>query len=509
MSAAGSAAAAAVMAEQCTGRGRNGVVCAAAPLAALAGAECLREGGNAFDAAVAAALAETVLLPPKCGLGGDLVAIVLRSGTHRPEALIAVGGAPSGLASIAAGGAWRDVGPNSVGPPAAAAGYQALAELGVLGRERLAAHAIDLARSGFPWAAVCTRLSEQAAALVAEMNPDGCAYFPNGSPIAPGALTKLPGLADVIAEWVRLGDRMLDGPVGAAIVDAVATRGGVLDHASLEFAVAEWSHCATRAIAARQVWATPAPTHGPLLLDAIDVIDATPSDAGAVYRSLLAAIGRGRESLADPGGTSIVSAGDRFGNVVVIVHSNSYPRFGSGIVVAGYDLVLANRAGRGFSPVPGHPNFPTAGRRPATTLHAWAVSGPDGAGVRLMGGTPGGANQITWNAQSLTRVLAGCDEPGVLVTAPLWEWLPDDDGVRIEAGMPDIDADALRAVAPRVIATSQWGCKSAQQVVRIPDTISDTIPDTVLDTVADTVPDTGGVWVGAADPRTQGAAIGV
>ena len=45
------------MAEQCTGRGRDGVVCAAAPLAALAGASCLREGGNAFDAAVAAALA--------------------------------------------------------------------------------------------------------------------------------------------------------------------------------------------------------------------------------------------------------------------------------------------------------------------------------------------------------------------------------------------------------------------------------------------------------------------
>ena len=497
MSAAASATPAAVMAEQCTGRGRDGVVCAAAPLAALAGAECLREGGNAFDAAVAAALAETVLLPPKCGLGGDLVAIVLRSGTHRPEALIAVGGAPSGLASIATGGAWRDVGPNSVGPPAAAAGYQALAELGVLGRERLAAQAIDLARNGFPWAAVCTRLSEQAAGLVAEMNPDGCAYFPNGAPIAPGALTRLPGLADVIAEWVRLGDGMLDGPVGAAIVDAVTTRGGVLDHASLEFAVAEWSQCATRTIAARQVWATPAPTHGPLLLDAIDAIDATPSDAGAVYRSLLAAIGRGRESLADPSGTSIVSAGDRFGNVVVIVHSNSYPRFGSGIVVSGYDLVLANRAGRGFSPVPGHPNFPTAGRRPATTLHAWAVSRTDSAGVRLMGGTPGGANQITWNAQSLTRVLDGCDEPGVLVTAPLWEWLPEDDGVRIEAGMPDIDADALRAVAPRVIATSQWGCKSAQQVVRIPDAIPDTVPDT------------GGVWVGAADPRTQGAAIGV
>src|SRR5690554_1513500 len=70
----------AVMAEQCTGRGARGVVCAAAPLAAQAGAEVLREGGDAHDAVVAMALAEGVLLPPKCGLGGDLVAVRLAPG---------------------------------------------------------------------------------------------------------------------------------------------------------------------------------------------------------------------------------------------------------------------------------------------------------------------------------------------------------------------------------------------------------------------------------------------
>ena len=117
----------AVMAEQVTGRGAHGVVCAAAPMAAQAGVDALHDGGNAFDAAVAAALAETVLLPPKCGLGGDLIAIVLNAGDPAPRALIAVGGAPSGLGVVAESGSWRDVGPNSVGPPAAAAGYDALA----------------------------------------------------------------------------------------------------------------------------------------------------------------------------------------------------------------------------------------------------------------------------------------------------------------------------------------------------------------------------------------------
>ena len=62
----------------------------------------------------------------------------------------------------------------------------------------------------------------------------------------------------------------------------------------------------------------------------------------------------------------MVSAADRDGTVVTVVHSNSFPRFGSGIVVPGYDLVLANRAGRGFDPHTGAPELP--GTR-ATACH--------------------------------------------------------------------------------------------------------------------------------------------
>ena len=475
----------AVMAEQCTGRGRDGVVCAAAPLAALAGAQALRDGGNAYDAVVAAALAETVLLPPKCGFGGDLIGIVLPAGASVPQALVAVGGAPAGLAAVATSGEWRDVGATSVGPPAAAAGYDALAARGRLGRARQAAPAIDLAVGGFPWASVCTRLAEQAAPLVAEMHPEGTAYYPDGRPFAPGQLVRLPGLAKVLEGWVEHGGALLAGPVGDAIVAAVRARGGVLDRSDLDLAAAEWLPCAHADVRGRRVWATPAPTHGPSLLDALGRAGA---DDSTGYAAILAAIAQRRRELADPSGTSMVSAADREGNVAVVVHSNSFPRFGSGIIVPEYDLVLANRAGRGFAPEPGHPNFPVRGRRPATTLHAWAATDAAGA-VRWLGATPGGANQMPWNAQTLARLLAGEESPGALVTAPLWEWLPEDDGVRIEGGFPDDVVDALRAASPRVVTAPRWGCKSAQQVVRV------------------AAP--GEVWVGAADPRTQGAAVGV
>jgi gamma-glutamyltranspeptidase/glutathione hydrolase len=124
----------AVMAEQVTARGVRGIVCAAAPLAAQAGAAVMADGGNAFDAVVAAALAETVLLAPKCGLGGDLVAICRSAGAAEPEALLAVGGAPRGLADRVASHGLDEVGPASVGPPGAPAGYAALAARGRLGR---------------------------------------------------------------------------------------------------------------------------------------------------------------------------------------------------------------------------------------------------------------------------------------------------------------------------------------------------------------------------------------
>jgi gamma-glutamyltranspeptidase / glutathione hydrolase len=476
-----------VLAEQCTGRGANGVVCAAAPLAAQAGANAIRDGGNAFDAAVAAALAETVLLPSKCGLGGDLVAIVRRAGAARPDALLAIGGAPRGLAEVASRGSWSDTGPMSVGPPAAPAGYLALAADGRLPLDRLAAPAIDLAANGFPWAAVNHRLAVASVELLRRWNPAGSSYLPGGEPIATGDLVTLPGLADALASLVERGDGFLAGPVGEAIVATVAARGGVLGHDDLAAVRAEWADCAEVGVGARTVWTTPAPTHGPTLLDA--VADAQPGDDPATqYCRVLAAIEHGRDRLADPSGTSIVSAADRHGNCVVVVHSNSYPRYGSGLVVDDYDLVLANRAGRGFTPEPGHPNFPVAGRRPATTLHAWAVSDDSGR-PRCLGGTPGGDNQVVWNTQLLQQIVDGESAPGLLVTAPRWEWLPADDSVRIEAGFEEAAARALGAAAPRTARVGRWGLPCAQQVIAVPEN--------------------GQAIVGAADPRTVGLALGV
>lgn len=477
-----------VWAEQVTARSSRGVVCAAAPLASQYGAKILRDGGNAYDAVVAMALAETVLLPPKCGLGGDVVALVWDAGKSEPETLIAVGGASHALATIAKNGGWSDVGPNSVGPPAAAAGYAALAERAKFSREVLTAPAIDLAVNGFSWSAVCNDLSQQAKDLVAKFNSSGSVYFPGGQPIAVGEQVRLPGLAKALSEFVARGGSFLEGDVGIEIVRTVQRHGGHLTLEDFAWAKAEWAPCIKDSLHGLDIWVTSKPTFGITLLNAFKKTQDIRS-AGSQYLAFIEANREATMSLGDISGTSIVSAVDSAGTAVVVIHSNSYPRFGSGLIVSKYDLVLANRSGRGFNTESGHPNFPLAGRRPSTTLHAWAVSAQNDE-ARYVGGTPGGVNQVPWNLQTLSQIAAGEVEPGRIVTSPRWDWNPNGDTVRFEAGMSEGNVISLSVDAPSSKKISAFAMRSAQQVIKYG------------------VADKRRI-VGAADPRTVGLALGV
>src|SRR6056297_3822714 len=74
--------------------GQRGVVATSQPLASQAGAEILRDGGNAFDAAVATAAALNVVEPTSTGLGGDVFALY-RTADGEVGAMRSCGGAPA------------------------------------------------------------------------------------------------------------------------------------------------------------------------------------------------------------------------------------------------------------------------------------------------------------------------------------------------------------------------------------------------------------------------------
>src|SRR5262245_65981341 len=70
------------------------MVASAYPYAALVGAQTLRAGGNAFDAALTMALIEGVALPWACGLGGDMFCLLYHAATGELRAICGSGAAP-------------------------------------------------------------------------------------------------------------------------------------------------------------------------------------------------------------------------------------------------------------------------------------------------------------------------------------------------------------------------------------------------------------------------------
>ena len=276
--------------------------------------------------------------------------------------------------------------------------------MGVLSLPTLCRPAIELARRGFTWTPQCAQLAAEADVLLVRHQPDGCAYRPARGQHAAGSQVRLPGLASLLAAFASLGAALFAGEFGEMVAAAVGRAGGVLTPTDLQSAEARWQPADNvRLDNGLRAWATPGPTYGPALLRVLARADAQPLP-GVVAATLAEQAARAGDGVDLGGeGTSVVAATDSDGGAVVIVHSNSFPQFGSGIVVGDLDLVLSNRAGRGFASDPASPNFPRPHQRPLTTLHAWAV----GEGrPTLLGGTPGGEQQVGWNAQFLSRILA-------------------------------------------------------------------------------------------------------
>ena len=445
--------------------GERAVVTAAHPIAADIGAGVLRDGATVYDAAVAAALAETVLLPPKCGLAGDVVALAFRAGVPEPEALISVGPASRRLGAAVRERGLPATGGLSVGIPGAPGGYAALATRGRFALRRLAAPAIELARMGFPWPGISAYLTAQSVEILRAQNPGGVCYLPGGTPAPDGAKTTLPGLADLLECFVDSPTGLYEGAVGDAVHDAVRRRGGVIERDELSAAGASWVAAArVEPPEGTVLWTTPAPTHGPSLLDAVRSLPVGAGPAAVMAHVEHAVARRTLEAggVAAGGGTSVVTAGDRAGNAVVVVHSNSFQRYGSGIVVEPYGLVLSNRPGRGFTATPGHTNFPAPGRRPVTTLHAWAAGLPDGS--VLTGATPGGENQMRWNGQTIAAVRDGQHDPAELVRAP--RWARHGGRLTVEAGFSERDLAALGGSAD-VTVVPHHSLRSSQQAVHL------------------------------------------
>jgi gamma-glutamyltranspeptidase/glutathione hydrolase len=445
------------------------VVTSALDIASAAGLEAYARGGNAFDAALAACFMETVALPMKCGLAGDVVALFRRAGEPL-QALVSVGPGP---AALAAGAILERLGPRSVGIPGAPDGYATLHAFARLKLATLIRPATAAAAAGVAWNRVSLSYLHESVELLRKYN-SATPYMPGDRMPVEGDLSRLPDLGALLERFARHGAALFAHEDGDRLLVRLHAGGGILTVADLQLRPARLMEPAQVVIGDATLIGTPTPTGGARLLPMVQQALQEGQPLVEIIRAeRTAAKARGR--MAEDGGTSVVTAADEHGNAVVIVHSNSFPRFGSGVVLAD-GLVLNNRPGRGFdlAAPPGSPAAPRAGRTPPTTLHAWAIQRP---GRLVMGATPGGINQLPWNLQTVTELLQGRSARAT-VCAPRWA-LDEADVLSVEAGAAIPEGLAHTPVPPLSL-------RSAQQVLDLPER---------------------GLLLAAADPRVAACAL--
>lgn len=238
----------------------NGIVATSQPLAAEAGVELLREGGNAFDAAVATAAALNVVEPTSTGLGGDVFALY-RTADGEVGAMCACGGAPAEAtienvrASIHEHNDASDwypenrgyavddgnadagmpfLGPHTVTVPGTARGWEATVErYGRCSLNAVLQPAIQYAMEGYPVSEVIAHHWQAAEALFTDENAID-AYLNEGTAPGVGETVCLPALGESLRTIAQEGaDVVYEGEIGKQIATAVQAAGGFLSEADL------------------------------------------------------------------------------------------------------------------------------------------------------------------------------------------------------------------------------------------------------------------------------------
>ena len=225
-------------------RGVSGAVSAGHPLAAAAGYDVLRRGGNAMDAAIAMAGVLAVVRPHMNGVGGDAFALYYEAATGQVHAMNGSGRAGAlATSALFAERALDEVpgnGPLSVSVPGAVAAWvDAVDRFGTLPHAELLAPAIGYARDGFP---VSTRLASDIAAQSRALNDHARAlYLPGGEPPPVGSLLRNPALAATLERIAAEGrDGFYRGFVAERLTAFLEGEGGYLRAPDLAAHTTTW-----------------------------------------------------------------------------------------------------------------------------------------------------------------------------------------------------------------------------------------------------------------------------
>jgi len=219
---------------------RHAIVTSDEPLASMAGMRILLEGGNAFDAAVATAVAVGVLDPRMSSIGGNGFATIYVGKTHEVRALNFYGTAPKRATPELYQGKDYSHGFLSAPVPSSLKGYEALHKVyGKLPWATVLQPAIELAENGFVLregiiSDMKQHLPQQFPSTMKVMKPNG------RWPVA-GEVFRQPDLARTLKEIAKDGaDAFYRGPMAARIAKFYEENGGVISTDDLAAYKAKW-----------------------------------------------------------------------------------------------------------------------------------------------------------------------------------------------------------------------------------------------------------------------------
>lgn len=450
--------------------GQRGAVATSQPLATLAGMEMLWAGGNAVDAAIAMAIALTVVEPTSNGIGSDAFAIVwdgklhgLNASGRSPESLTT--DAFAGMAQVPALG-WL-----SVTVPGAVSAWQQLSQRwGKLPFEQLFEPAIRYAAEGFPVSPVTAQAWKQAEAIYLpltepEFQPFKATFFPGDRAPAAGEIWGSEAHAKTLQAIASSGGASFyQGRLAEQMTNFAADTGGWLTSADLAAHCADWVEPISTNYHQMTVWEIPPNTQGIATLMALDILEGLdlskyPRESPQSYHLQIEAmklafadvhrhiadqnflqvavehlldkayaaerrmlIQEQAISLAQPGlprgGTVYLAASDS--ELMVSLIQSNYMGFGSGVLIPGTGIALQNRA-TGFSLKAGHPNQVGPAKRPFHTIIPGFLTQDN----RPVGpfGVMGGSMQPQGHLQVVANLTDYRMNPQAALDAPRWRFI--------------------------------------------------------------------------------------
>ncbi len=530
--------------------GRNGMVCAAQPLAAQVGLGILKRGGSAVDAAIAVNACLGLMEPTANGIGGDLFAIVWDPATQRLHGLNACGRSPLALTADKVppepDGTIPLYSPYSWSVPGTVDGWAQLhAKFGRLPLAQVLAPAIAYAEDGFPLSPVIASDWERGSKRFRDFPGFAEVFLPGGRAPREGELFRNPALARTLQLIAEGGaDAYYRGPIADEIVRYSRQHGGFFAAEDFARHTSEWCEPVSVNYRGYDVWELPPPGQGIAALQLLNLIElydvkamgrdsadfwhlfteakkvafadraryyADPLFAKVPVKGLLSKDyarerARGisldtaahRDLPGDPPAlsrmeTTYLCAADSSGMMVSLIQSN-YTGFGSGYVIPSLGFCLQDR-GNLFDLQPGKPNSLEPGKRPFHTIIPAFVT-KDGQPLMAFG-LMGGDMQPQGHAQVIVNLVdfgMNLQEAGDAIrfhhtgsSEPTGTVMTDGGVLHIEDGLPAAVLEELSRRGHRLESEPVGAYGGYQAIWRDPES---------------------GIYCGATEKRKDGCALG-